>query len=208
MKRNHKVFFNFAKNRQKTISQVGPFLDPISGEINSDPNFSAECLSKQYSSVFTQPHPNWSIPNKQEFFQLDNVRQRETVLADFEFSETDIELACAELSYSSASGPDGIPSKLLKVCKKELKKPLFILWRSSLNQGIIPPDLLLVLISPIHKGGSRVDPSRYRPVALTSHLFKVFERVIRKTLVKHLEDLELIPATQHGFRQQISDMLL
>ena len=123
--------------------------------------------------------------NQQEFFQLDNVRQRETVLADFEFSETDIEHACAELSYSSASGPDGIPSKLLKVCKKELKKPLFILWRSSLNQGIIPPDLLLVLISPIHKGGSRVDPSRYRPVALTSHLIKVFERVIRKTLVKH-----------------------
>ena len=70
-----------------------------------------------------------------------------------------------------------------------------------MTQGIIPPDLLLVLISPVHKGGSRVDPSKYRPVALTSHLIKIFERVIRKTLVTHLEALDLLPDNQHGFRQ-------
>ena len=75
------------------------------------------------------------------------------------------------------------------------------MWRASLTQGIIPPDLLLVLISPIHKGGSRVDPAKYRPVALTSHLIKVFERVIRKSLVNHLEALDLLPDNQHGFRQ-------
>ena len=70
-----------------------------------------------------------------------------------------------------------------------------------MTQGTIPPDLLLVLISPIHKGGSRVDPSKYRPVALTSHLIKVFERVIRKSLVTHFEALDLLPDNQHGFRQ-------
>ena len=65
---------------------------------------------------------------------------------------------------------------------------------------MIPSDLLLVLICPVHKGGSRGLPKNYRPVALTSHLVKVFERVVRKALVKHLEENGLLPDGQHGFR--------
>ena len=64
----------------------------------------------------------------------------------------------------------------------------------------------VVLVSPIHKGGSRVDPAQYRPVALTSHIIKVFERVIRKSLVTHLEDQGLLPSSQHGFRQHRSTL--
>ena len=41
-----------------------------------------------------------------------------------------------------------------------------------MNQGVIPPDMLLVLICPVHKGGSRADPAQYRPVALTSHIVR------------------------------------
>ena len=89
---------------------------------------------------------------------------------------------------------------MLKNCRKELSRPLFILWRASLDQGLIPADLLLVLISPVHKGGSRGIPKNYRPVALTSHIVKVFERVIRRSLVKHLEENNLLPDGQHGFR--------
>ena len=201
MKDNPKIFFNFAKSRQKTHAKVGPFLDPETGELNLDPDYTADCLSKQYSSVFSQPRPEWNIPDMKEFFGVDNSRPTGPLLTDLEFTENDIEYACMELSSTSAPGPDGIPAALLKTCRKELKKPLFIMWRASMTQGTIPPDLLLVLISPIHKGGSRVDPSKYRPVALTSHLIKVFERVIRKSLVIHLEALDLLPDNQHGFRQ-------
>ena len=37
-------------------------------------------------------------------------------------------------------------------------------------------------------------------MALTSHIVKVFERVIRHALVKHLEEQGLLPDGQHGFR--------
>ena len=76
--------------------------------------------------------------------------------------------------------------------------------RASLDQGVIPPDLLLVLISPVHKGGSRGMPANYRPVALTSHIIKMFERVVRRWLVAHLEDNNLLPDGQHGFRAKRS----
>ena len=114
--------------------------------------------------------------------------------------------ACGELKANSAAGADGVPAALLKNCRKELKRPLYILWRSSLDSGSIPADLLLVLVSPIHKGGSRGAAKNYRPVALTSHIVKVFERVIRRSLVAHLERQGLLPDGQHGFRAMRSTL--
>ena len=123
-----------------------------------------------------------------------------SALTFIKLTEEDIVAACSELKTSSAAGADGVPASLLKNCRQELSRPLFILWRASLDQGLIPADLLLVLISPVHKGGSRGLPKNYRPVALTSHIVKVFERVMRRSLVKHLEENGLLPNGQHGFR--------
>ena len=198
MKTNPKVFFSFSKSRQKTKAKIGPFIDQSSGKPNPDPDFAADELGRQYSSVFVQPRPNWVVKNVREFFSQDHDGP---TLTDIEFTEEDIESACAELKTSSAAGADGIPASLLKTCRKELSRPLFILWRASLDQGLIPADLLLVLISPVHKGGSRGLPKNYRPVALTSHIVKVFERVVRKSLVKHLEENGMLPSGQHGFRK-------
>ena len=75
-----------------------------------------------------------------------------------------------------------------------------VLYDTVAFHGSIPPDLLLVLVCPVHKGGSRASPRNYRPVALTSHVTKVFERIVRKTLVTHLEKNNLLPDSQHGFR--------
>ena len=66
--------------------------------------------------------------------------------------------------------------------------------------GIIPTSLLHAVITPLHKGGSRTEPKQFRPVALTSHIIKVFGRVIRKSLVNYLEENSLLWSGQHGFR--------
>ena len=113
-------------------------------------------------SVFVQPRPQWKVDNVSEFFQHDGEGP---LLSDIEFTEMDMEIACSELCSNSAAGADGVPSSLLKQSRKELRQPLFILWRASLDRGLIPPDLLLVLVSPVNKGGSRYSPTNYRPVA-------------------------------------------
>ena len=38
-------------------------------------------------------------------------------------------------------------------------------------------------------------------MALTSHIVKVFERVLRKVLINHLEKNNFLPHGQHGFRE-------
>ena len=77
--------------------------------------------------------------------------------------------------------------------------PIYIIWRKSLDLGKIPSLTKDALVSPIHKGDSRALPKNYRPVSLTSHIIKVFECIIRKQLVDHLEDNIMNP-NQHGFR--------
>ena len=56
---------------------------------------------------------------------------------------------------------------------------------------------------PLHKK-DRALPTNYRPISLTSHIVKIFERVIRKTLVDYLEINGLICNGQHGFRSGCS----
>ena len=73
--------------------------------------------------------------------------------------------------------------------------------RKSLDTGEIPQIFKTAFVVPIHKGESRALPQNYRPVSLTSHLVKTFERVIRKSLVNYLEFNNKMNNSQHGFRQ-------
>lgn len=86
------------------------------------------------------------------------------------------------------------------MCKEELAVPLNILWRKSLDTGIIPDDLKTANVIPIYKGGNRDIPKNYRPIALTSHLIKIFEKVLRRYVVKYLDKYNLLNSEQHGFR--------
>jgi len=56
-------------------------------------------------------------------------------------------------------------------------------------------------VCPIFKKGSRNSAENYRPVSLTSQICKVFESLVRDTLVRHLEQNCLIQDSQHGFRK-------
>ena len=76
-------------------------------------------------------------------------------MSDIKFSPHDIKEECAELKSSAAPGQDGIPAALLKECREQLSTPLFYFWRGSLDSVIIPTVLLLILITPVFKGGNR-----------------------------------------------------
>ena len=97
-----------------------------------------------------------------------------------QLTQMDVEAACSELSTSSAACAEGAPVSLLKTCRKEfsMSKPLLLLCRATLDHGLIPQDLLLVLVSSVQKGGSIGTAKNYRQLALTSHLITILEGVV------------------------------
>ena len=190
IKSNSKFFFSYAKQYSTVRSKIGPLLNDKNEYTNSSFEM-ANILSKQYSSVF-------SLPCNSPYLEKTDDPDIPT-LTDVTFTEEDLSDAIDELRNSAASGPDGLSALLLKNCKASLLRPLARLWRDCLDQGITPSKLKEAHIIPIHKGGHQGLASNYRPVALTSHLIKIFEKVMRNKIVDFFVEHELLNDSQHGF---------
>ena len=191
IKLNPRAFFSFAKKNCKSNCSIGPLLDERKN-LCSDPIQMSNILQNQYKKAFSDPSSGVKKPSKDPL--------PENRLLDIEFTVKDIITAINDIPMHSAPGPDKIPSRILKECKNEIAPGLYILWRASLDTGEIPSILKEQTIIPIYKKDSKAIPSNYRPVSLTSHLIKLFERVVRKHIVKFLEDYQVIHSSQHGFR--------
>ena len=108
-------------------------------------------------------------------------------LSDINITREDIIGAIKIISQISSLGPDEFSAILLKQCSKSLSHPLQLLYKASLKTGEIPTDLKRAIITPIYEGGScRNLPKNYRPVALTSHLIKILEKILAKNIHQFL----------------------
>ena len=186
--KNSKFFFQYAKRFAKVKSDIGPLMNEKE-EYVSDPKGMADMLSQQYASVFTTPRnvtPTEDIPDPS--------------ITDFDMNEDDFIDAIDELKPNAGAGPDGFPAIFLKLCKFTLARPLYIFWKKCFDEGTIPLSLKKSLITPIHKGGSKATKSNYRPVALTSHLIKIFEKIMRKNISAFMDEHNKFNTNQHGFR--------
>jgi len=87
------------------------------------------------------------------------------------------------------------------ICKllPSLSKPFCQMFQSFISVGKIPIDWKKAIITPIFKKGLSSDPNNYRPVAVTSVVCKLMERVIVWQMSTYLKDNGLISKQQHGF---------
>ena len=195
IKRNAKYFFSYAKKFCTVKSAIGPFINSAKNIVTC-PVAMAKMLAEQYISVYSTPKEQ--LPVAKDIFT--DTPHGNHWLHNISFDQDDIIEAIDEISPTAAAGPDRFPALLLKMCKQSLARPLFLIWRKSLDTGEIPFILKTANVVPIHKGGSRGAPENYRPVALTSHLIKFFERVLRKHIVSYMDENGLFNQGQHGFR--------
>ena len=196
LKETPQLFYSYAKKKRVSKSRIGPLRKEENGAsvFTDDPKDMADLLQKQFISVFSDPlSEKVCIPP--------NV-QSDVTLNEITFDEEEMTKAIDEVKEDSSSGKCGFPPILLKNCKGTLAHPLVLLWKKSMSTGFIHSMFLHQLVTPIYKGkGSRCKASSYRPISLTSHIIKIFERVIRNKLVKFLEDNNKLSSLQHGFRK-------
>ena len=192
IKVNPKYFFSYAKKFSTCKSNIGPLLDN-ENHLQSDPEQMANMLQTQYSSVFSDPALKVNKPN---------VRNpTNNLIEDFTFSVKDVEKAITEIGTYSASPENDIPAIILKECKHTLSYPIWLIWKKSLETGFIHPEFKNQTVTPVFKKGSKALAANYRPISLTSHLIKIFERILRDKIVSFLEKNNIICKNQHGFRK-------
>ena len=191
MKDNPKILFDYIKKQKHKDKKIGPLK--VGEEYIYDTREICKILVEQYNSQYSRSKSTEKITER----EINDIKEGD--LEDIDFDEDDIAKAIDKLNKNSAAGPDGIPSIFLINTKNYIKTPLKIILRKSLDEGVIPELFKLAYITPIHKGGSKLNPANYRPVSLTSHVMKVFERVLKVQIAKHLETNNLINNNQHGF---------
>ena len=190
MKENPRMFYSLINQQRSRKNEIGPFK--INGEMIYDAKEICNTLRAEYSS---QMSGRSNINSSNNIFEESNGDD----LIDIDFSKKDIEDAIGQLNENSSAGPDGMPAKFLKKTKENISKPLAMLLRKSLDEGKIPEIYKLAYVTPIHKGGSRQKPEQYRPVSLTAHIMKIYERVIKQKIMQHILKNHQLNKGQHGF---------
>ncbi|XP_055645479.1 uncharacterized protein LOC129782017 [Toxorhynchites rutilus septentrionalis] len=110
--------------------------------------------------------------------------------------------AGSQLKSSRGSGPDGIPSLVLKRCLIALATPLANTFNLSLRSGDFPSCWKESYVFPIHKKGCKRTVSNYRGIVALSATSKLLEPIILEELVQNFA--HCISMDQHGFMSKCS----
>lgn len=105
------------------------------------------------------------------------------------------------LKTESAPGWDNIPTKFLKLAKKEIVPVIAHMANLCFRHGTFPSYLKRAVITPVYKGGDRDDVNNYRPISVLSSISKIVEKLMNKRLLSYLEKFRILSESQYGFRQ-------
>ena len=109
-----------------------------------------------------------------------------------------------KLDKSKSSGPNSIPTNLLKDHAAAFVLPLKLAINQSFVEGKFPDLLKIAKVCPVFKKGERNLRENYRPISLLSNLSKIFERAMHTRLYSFIEEFDSFYDLQYGFRKKYS----
>ena len=188
-----KRFWKYVASKRKDNSGIST-LRRDDGTATTDAKEIADLLNKQYKNVFTLENP-----------ELPKLKPSDTPsMRKITITVNGVKKQLQTLDASKSTGPDNIPTRVLKETANETAPYLTEIFQQSLDQGCVPDDWKHANVSAVFKKGRRDVPSNYRPISLTSVSCKILEHIIFHHIMEHLEQHNILVDTQHGFRKHRS----
>lgn len=118
---------------------------------------------------------------------------------DDKISLKELKEAAGILKPGKAVAIDNLNNEMLSCLVEVCPELILKLFNLILDSGDVLPEWVISFIVPIHKGGSKSDPSNYRGVSLLSCLGKFFLSILNNRLEQFSLDNGILSASQLGF---------
>ena len=152
-------------------------------------------LALMISSVNTSSM-TFMPPNQENSIYIDPISSKE------------IEEEIDKLDSSKATVPYSISTKILKLIKYAISKPLETIFNLSLTNGVIPDYFKLARVIPVFKKGSHFSLNNYCPISLLSVFNRIHKKIIFKRLMNFIVKNKILYNKQFGFRQKQSTLMV
>ena len=189
---NPKLFWNYHKAKLHHRSALNPVISH-NNQIakTSREKADSELFNSYFCSVFRRVKTT-SIPEPSAPLLTPAAQ-----LFDIVISEVDVAHHLSHLDPTKATGPDGIPGRILQECISVIAPSLCLLFNHSLNSGAAPSEWKSTDVSPLHKKDNKEPATNYRPISLLPIISKVLERCVCNRFYEHVRDM--ISTAQHDF---------
>jgi len=173
----------------QTISQLPEIANTIASTISY--NSSTKNYSPNFQKYKTQAEQHTI------YFTSDNTESYNHPIQLEELKDA------INSSKDSTPGPDNIHYQLLKHLPPCSLQLLLSIFNHYWTTDTFPSTWHNATVIPIPKPGKdHTNPTNYRPIALTSCLCKIFEKILNARLMWFLEYNKFITPEQSGFRKQ------
>ena len=190
--KDNKPFWRYIKARKQDNTGVAPLKDK--GQLHTDSQTKANILLSHFKSVFTKAS---SAPSP----QLPPFCSKINTIT---ISAPGVTKLLRDINPYKASGPDDIPSQVLKTLASQIGPSLAIIFQVSLDSGKLPTDWLSAKVPCAFKKGDRHLASNYRPISLTSVSCKILEHIVCRHILSYLESNNSLTNLNHGSRSGYS----
>lgn len=149
-------------------------------------------------SAKSQHSPNLNILNK-----LINSKKEVSL---FSFKEVNDNVVYSRLLSikSNAIGADEVGLDMLLYCCPYIIKYLTHIINTSINSATFPSQWKAVHVLPLSKVKNPTQYKDIRPISILCTAAKIYEKVLYEQIQRHLDDNQIIPSNQSGFRRNYS----
>ena len=198
------VWLKIRKIAGKFTPHPPPVLK-VNGELIADDKLVANAFADHFAKISSKNNDrNFHNFRKQEEKKELNFHTNKIEVYNVPFTEKEFNFALSKCN-ESAPGPDDIPYAMIKNSADETKSFILSLmnrmWEEHVFPSIWESAKFLAFLKP---GKNSLEVTNYRPIALTSCICKLMEKMVNVRLMWYLEREKLITPSQCGFRRMYS----
>ncbi len=205
MKQTWKILNSIVPHRPTKESMNLENLQEIAEIFNERFSTTGERVYQEVSSEYNKTNEHSCNPHGESSRTSTNDKLHEKKWSPEPISSNGyLKDAIFSLKNSKSTGEDGIALQYIKDSLVITLPYIRTMINNSISTNTFPEQLKHALIIPIHKSGSKSDPSNYRPISILSVLSKILEKVIAFRLMSYMQSNNLWHQNQYAYRSKTS----